>query len=127
MAEIKSYTYSDINLLAQTGSSALVYDEDAVNQNILLILLTPVGSMWFDPTPGSAILPLLFEPVDDVTAYKIQKEISTLLTRNGETRVIFQSVNVLANVNRGDYYIVIQYYAPELDGKLISFDFNLSK
>lgn len=128
MTALKNYTYSDINLWAGSVSDgAFVYDEKSVEQNIMMILMTPIRSAWFDPGIGSSILEYLFEPVDDLTAMKMKREITRVLPRNGETRVNFTSVEVMANPDANDYYLRIGYEAPGLDYKKFSFDFTLSR
>lgn len=128
MSDIKNYTYSDINLWAgSVSNNALVFDEKSVEQNIMLILMTPVRSAWFDPGIGSNILTYLFDPIDDLTAMKIRREITTVLPRNGESRVNFTSVEVMANPEENHYYIRIGYEAPGLDYEKFSFDFTLSQ
>lgn len=125
MANVPTYKYSDINLNAGTGSSALVYDEASINQNILLILLTPIKAAWFDPGIGCIIPMILFDPIDDLSANKIQREIMTVLPRHGELRVQITSCRVLANPDAQDYYVDIGYIAPGLDGRKINFIFNM--
>lgn len=125
MATVKTYRYSDINLNAGRLPNALVYEEDAINQNILLIIMTPIRAAWFDPGIGCIIMQLLFDPIDDLTAFKIQKEILTILPRHGELRVKVTSCRVLANPDAQDYYVDIGYEAPGLDGRKIHFVFNM--
>lgn len=128
MTALKNYTYSDINLWAGSVSDgAFVYDEKSVEQNIMMIFMTPIRSAWFDPGIGSSILEYLFDPIDDLTALKMKREITRVLPRNGETRVNFTTVEVMANPDVGDYYIRIGYEAPGLDYKKFSFDFTLSR
>lgn len=125
MATVKTYRYSDINLQAGRLPNALVYEEDAINQNILLIIFTAIGSAWFDPGIGCIIPQLLFDPIDDLSAMKIQREIMTILPRHSETRVVVTSCVVLANPDAQDYYVDIGYTAPGLDGRKIHFVFNM--
>lgn len=126
MAEIPTYRYSDISLHPEYVSSSIVLDEKSINQNIILILMTPVRAAWFDPAIGSAIIPLLFEPIDDVTAFRLQQEILKVLERNGELRIVITGVRVLANPDAQDFYVTLGYEIPGLDGRKIEFNFNLS-
>ena len=124
---VQSYKYSDINLYAGQSPTALVYDEASVNQNILLILMTPIRACWFEPELGNNLTAYLFDPIDDLTALKMQKEIINVLSRNGELRVQIYDVQVSARPNEQDYYIKIVYNAPGLDANQIVFDFNLGR
>lgn len=125
--DIKNYIYSDVNLWpGVVSNSALVFDEKAVEQNIMMLLMTPVKSAWFDPAIGTTIDTLLFDPVDDITSQKMRREIMTVLPRNGETRLVFTSVEVMPDPENNDFYIRIAYEVPGLDYKKFSFDFTLS-
>jgi phage baseplate assembly protein W len=128
MSDIKNYDYSDINLWAgSVSNNALVFDEKAVEQNIMMMFMTPIKSCWFDPPIGTNILTYLFDPVDDVTAFKIKREMETVLPRNGETRLVFNKVDVLPDPDNNDFYCRIEYSLPGLDYKKFSFDFTLSQ
>lgn len=126
MASVKTYTFSDVSLYATATQNALIFDEHSINQNILLILMTPIRSAWFNPTIGSMIPTFLFEPVDDFTSQKIRSEILTVLPRNMETRVVVEGCVVLPDPDRNNFYISITYNIPALDSKKIIFNFNLA-
>jgi phage baseplate assembly protein W len=123
----KSYKYSDVSLYAAQTQSALVFDEQAVNQNILMILATPIRSAWFNPTIGCLIPEFLFDPVDDYTADKIKEEIINVLPRNMETRVVVTGCVVTPMPDDNLFYVSIRYDAPDLNAKAIVFNFNLGR
>lgn len=123
---MQTIRYSDISLFAQQTGNALVFNEHSVNQNIVLILMTPIKSCWFMPQLGCMIPVYLFDPVDEVTALKIQREAKSVLIRNRETRVTVENVRVVADPNNQDYYVRIEYLAPELDTSLITFEFRMA-
>jgi phage baseplate assembly protein W len=127
MAEVKTYTYSDISLYAGITQNALVFDEDSINQNILLILMTPIRSAWFNPTIGCMVMEYLFDPLDAFTAQKIRSEIMNVLPRNLETRVQITGVDVIPDFDNQNYYISIQYNVPSMDASKIVFNFNLAR
>lgn len=123
-----SELYSDVNLWAGVLSPYIILiDESAVNQNMLILCDTPVGSKWFRPRIGTAILQYLFEPFDQKTANAIEIELEGMLTQNGENRVIINRVEVLPDWNNARYYVGITYSAPSLNLNKISFAFYLSK
>lgn len=129
MADMRdSPLYSDINLYVGTFSNKeLVYDTDSINQNLFLIITTPIRSKWFRVRYGSNIPAYLFEPMDEMTSNRIQREIKTLLSRNDELRVTVESVKVIPNYSIQVYAVEIIYTAPNLDGKPVIFQFGLNK
>ncbi|MND37650.1 hypothetical protein D3C80_283410 [compost metagenome] len=127
MVERSTYIFSDISLEPNQTQSALVYDTDAINQNLLMIFLSPPRTAWFDPMIGSLILTFLFDPVDDFQADKIRDEIMSVLPRNGETRVVITGCVVAPIPDDQIYYVSIQYDVPQLNAKDIVFNFNLGR
>jgi len=121
----KTYKYSDVNLYADRTQKAVVFDEDSVNQNIMMILTTPIRSAWFNPSIGCLIQELLFDQVDDITADKIKDEITSVLPRNMETRVIVTGCVVTPMPDDNMYYVALRYDAPDLNKTAIVFNFNL--
>ncbi len=121
-------TYSDVNLYAGALSPYMVVlDESAVNQNILVLCDTPVGSKWFRPRIGSSIIAYLFDPMDQITADAISIELSQMLKNNGETRLRIDNVDVVPDYANARYYVEIWYSTPGLDAKKVSFKFYLMK
>lgn len=120
--------YSDVNMWAGSLSPyVIVINESAVNQNILVLCDTPVGSKWYRPRIGTAVLAYLFEPFDMQTASAIETELSDMLANNGERRVIIRQVEVLPDWNNARYYVSIHYDAPGLNLYNINFEFYLTK
>lgn len=60
---------------SQFESSLLVYDTQAIGNMLYNILTTTPGERPFRPRFGSRIPYLLFEPINDVTAWKIETAI----------------------------------------------------
>ncbi len=120
--------YSDINLwVGKFSNDLIVHDYDAINQNIFLIVTTPIRSKWFDPFLGSNIPKYLFEPLDDITASDIKTEIGTLLTRNLEYRVKIENVRVIPNYDMQVYGVEVNYVCDELSDASNQFQFALNK
>lgn len=120
--------YSDINLwVGKFSNDLIVHDYDAINQNIFLIVTTPIRSKWFDPFLGSNIPKYLFEPLDDITASDIKTEIGTLLTRNLEYRVKIENVRVIPNYDMQAYGVEVNYVCDELSNASNQFQFALNK
>lgn len=123
-----SELYSDVNLWAGVLSPYIILtDESAVNQNILVLCDTPVGSKWYRPRIGTAVLQYLFEPFDMKTANLIEIELEGMLSTNGEYRVVIHRVEVIPDWNNARYYVEITYSVPHLDPEKVKFAFYLSK
>lgn len=129
MADMRdSPLYSDINLyVGRFSNKELVFDYDSINQNIFLIITTPIRSKWFRVRFGSNIPQYLFEPMDDMTASRIRSEIMTLLKRNQELRVVINAVRVVANYTAQAYAVEIIYTAVEISDQPYTFQFGLNK
>ena len=119
--------YSDINFFAGgSRPTELATEYDAIDQNILLILMTPANSTWMEVGLGCNVQRFLFDPVDTKTAYDIRSEIITAIPRNGETRAQIKNVMVVASIDNQDYYIEISYTAPALSEVEHLFSFNIA-
>lgn len=61
---------SDVNMFVNTtNKGTLLYDRDVIQQSILNILTTPLGSRYRLPTYGSNLPSLLQENISDETIY----------------------------------------------------------
>lgn len=120
--------YSDINLwVGRFSNDLIVYDYDAINQNIFLICTTPIRSKWFDVFLGSNIPKYLFEPMDATTAADLRVEISTLLSRNLEYRVLIRNVQVIPHYESQVYAVQVDYISEEISDTVHKFQFALNK
>lgn len=120
--------FSDVALyVGRFTTKELVTDYDAINQNIFLILTTPIRAKWWRPRLGSNIPAYLFQPMDDTTAGQIRTEILTLLARNMEYRVVINSVLVVPNYDTQLYAVEITYTAVDISGERNKFQFSLNK
>lgn len=123
-----NHKYSDINLwVGRFSNDLIIYDYDAINQNIFLIITTPIRSKWFDVYLGSNIPKYLFEPMDNITARDIRSEIFTLLSRNLETRVVINSVQVVPHPEEQVYVVEVEYTVEEIAETSTTFRFALNK
>lgn len=118
--------FSDLNLNIRGDNRPLVTDVDSINQNIKLILTTPIRSKWFRPKFGSNISSYLFDPVDAFTASKIRGEIFTVLERNAEYRVKPIRVEIIPDPDNQEYYVGITYTSPYASGEVF-LEFNLRR
>ena len=122
---IDDIKYSDPNLYLDGSNIAeLVFDADSVNNSILTILDTPIGSRVFNRAFGSDIQGILFDPMDSVTENRLRSEIVEKIGR-WETRIQLVRAVVLADLDNAQYYAELEYIIPSLNNQQVSFKFNL--
>jgi phage baseplate assembly protein W len=120
-------TYSDINLyVTRYTSKELAEDYASIDQNIFLIVLTPLGSKWRKPRLGTNIIAYLFEPMDEVTTDKIRAEIKGLFIRNAEPRITVTNVTVTPDYENQNYIVSITYIAVQIGDKPYTLRFGLN-
>lgn len=91
--------YSDLDLtfrkVPSTGDVAMKFNEQAVIRSIRNLLSTSPFERPFNPTLGSSLNRLLFEPVSSITATQIENEIVRIIN-NFEPRASVSEIFVEA-------------------------------
>lgn len=107
--------YSDINVLYQlSGNPELIFDVDAIRLSLGNLLNTPVGSRFFQPEYGSDHHQLLFELVDEETAYDILLRMDRAVERwEPRVAVDLQKSTVIANPDQNSYEVSIFFLIKE--------------
>jgi len=99
-------TFKDLNITFKkhpnTQDLVVVKDDAAIKQAIKNLLLTNVGERPFQPTLGSKIPRLLFEPLDFLSSSLIKDEIKRVIGIF-EPRVELVKVYCEPNVNEDGY------------------------
>lgn len=105
--------YSDLDLKFSkhpiTKDVSLKINEYAIISAVKNIVLTNFGERRFTPNFGSSISSMLFEPLDDLTAFNINKEITNCIS-NYESRVKLDFVNVVPDYDRDGFDVTIRFY-----------------
>lgn len=113
MAQTLTKRYSDIdfNFTRTPGRNdiALSYDEMAVIRSVRNLLLTKNYERPFQPTIGSRVNQMLFEPIDFLTAQSLRSEIESVITNN-EPRVKIDSILVNADADNNAYNVTLQFF-----------------
>jgi hypothetical protein len=91
-----------------TGGIALVSGEQEVEEAMRLVLATSPGERPMRPEFGCAIHDMVFAPVNEETAGRIQHEVYTSLDR-WEPRIEVQDVQVSAGEHAGVLFIDVRY------------------
>jgi phage baseplate assembly protein W len=113
MAQTLTKRYSDIDFaFTRTpgrNDIALSFDEMAVVRSVRNLLLTKNYERPFQPSLGSKITGLLFEPIDFLTAQSIRAEIETTIA-NYEPRVRLTKVQVQENLDNNAYDVSLEFF-----------------
>ena len=117
--------YSDFDLSfikhPNTKDVTILRDIDAVKQSVKNLVLTAQGERPFNPLLGSDIRQLLFEPVDDFTAFDIEEQVRITI-QNHEPRVNVLSIDVSAEPDNNRFRLSIDFQMiTNLDTGSVSF------
>ncbi|MEU3258479.1 GPW/gp25 family protein [Streptomyces albidoflavus] len=94
--------------IGPTGGIALVSGEREIEESIRLVLATAPGERPMRPEFGCAVHDLVFAPVNEQTAGRIQHEVLTSLDR-WEPRIEVHDVEVTAGHDRSVLFIDVRY------------------
>ncbi|MCF2127479.1 GPW/gp25 family protein [Strepomyces sp. STD 3.1] len=94
--------------IGPTGGIALVSGEREIEEAMQLVLATAPGERPMRPEFGCAIHDLVFAPVNEQTAGRIQHEVYTSLDR-WEPRIEVHEVDVTAGTDQSVLYIDVRY------------------
>lgn len=93
-------------VIVQNGSARLSYGKEAVEESLMTILNTPIGSKFFLPEWGSRLHELIFEPNDEVLTSMMRLFIADAIAE-WEKRVKF--VDVVFNISEAKVDATIFY------------------
>jgi len=104
--------YSDIDLNFSrnpvTNDVSILQDALSIKAAVKNLILTDAGERPFNPTLGSSIRGLLFEPASPIIASEIEARIKTVL-RNFEPRVKILQIDVVAQIDRNEFEVTIGF------------------
>jgi phage baseplate assembly protein W len=86
----------------------LIKDTKAIKIALQNLLSTAFGERLFQPQIGGSLRPLLFEPVDSITAFEIRDRILETIRKN-EPRVSNILIDVISNPDSNDYVVNVEY------------------
>lgn len=119
--------FSDVNpeVLA-LSQYELVYNEESIRTSLETIFTTPIGSRVFNRLFGCRLMDLLFDPMDNVTAMLIGREMEDA-AKKWETRIKSIDVKCMPDIPNQQYYVEVAYTIPGLGNKMVSYNFNISR
>lgn len=123
----KQWTFKDVRvdlhdkLLYQPKNNEKVYksdievnyDFDAIEGAIYNIFLFNKGERILRPDFGNSLYQFLYEPITQLTADRIAKEIRTMFDK-WEPRVTITGIQVIPNPDQNEYRVVVGYYVSAL-------------
>ena len=103
--------YSDINADVDSNNKGeILTNADAINSSIEAILSTTPGERLFLPTFGSELPSLIFQPIDDITAFEMElASIIAIEQWEPRVRIIRSETSVVAFPDQNKYEITITY------------------
>jgi len=103
-------------------------NSNAIARSIRNIIFTSRGDKPFNPSFGSRVSELLFDPMDQITTLAIKTEIEETI-KNFEPRVNLKRVQVNPSYDDNEYSVVINYeiIGIDLDTQQLSFALELTR
>ena len=103
-------------------------NSNAIARSIRNIIFTSRGDKPFNPSFGSRVSELLFDPMDQITTLAIKTEIEETI-KNFEPRVNLKRVQVNPSYDDNEYSVVINYeiIGIDLDIQQLSFALELTR
>ena len=104
------YTDIDLNFSRNpvTNDVSILRDADSIKAAVRNLILTDAGERPFNPTLGSSIRGLLFEPASPIIASEIEARIRNVL-RNFEPRIQLLQVDVVTLFDRNEFEVTIGF------------------
>ena len=116
MALLPSRSYKDLSFTFKINplkkDLAVLKDENAIKRSLLNLFSYRKGEKFFDPSFGSGIPDLLFEPFDFVTGGSIKTEVENLINLY-EPRVSLIEVAIDLDESNNAYEVQIVYLIPD--------------
>lgn len=104
--------YLDVNTNFRRNTQDItVRNLEAINNQIRNLLTTIRGTRPFRPRFGSELPELLFEPMDEITAWRIETAIFESIETWMSDRIILDhsGCRVIPSISEGTYEVVLKY------------------
>ena len=123
-------TFKDLSITFKkhpvTDDLVTVKDKSAIAQSITNLLMTRRGERPFQPTLGSGLDNILFEPLDYGTAGLIKKEIKETLNRY-EPRISITKLMCYPDLMNNGYDVELEYKIIGREDRAIGIDIFLER
>ena len=129
MALNPSRSYKDLSFTFKINplkkDLVLLKDENAIKRALLNLFSYRKGEKFFNPSFGSGIPDLLFEPFDFATAGSIKTEVENVISTY-EPRVNVLSVDIDLNYEYNSYDIQVAYTIPDTSSQAFTTTLSLT-
>ena len=123
-------TFKDLSVTFKkhpvTDDLVSVKDKSAIAQSITNLLMTRKGERPLQPTLGSGLQDMLFEPLDYGSAAMIKQEIGKCINKY-EPRVRVQRIYCNVDFDTNGYTVEMQYKIVGRDDRPVAVDFFLER
>ena len=123
-------TFKDLSITFKkhpvTDDLVTVKDKSAIAQSITNLLMTRRGERPFQPTLGSGLQDMLFEPLDYGSAAMIKQEIGKCIVKY-EPRVRVQKIYCNVDFDNNGYNVEMEYKIVGRDDRPVAVDFFLER
>jgi hypothetical protein len=92
----------------KTSDLLLLKDEKAIRASVHNLLSTAFGERLFQPNIGGSLRPLLFEPIDAITAMEMRDRVLKTLLDN-EPRIADVLVDIVSLADENTYNVTVEY------------------
>lgn len=114
--------FSDLNLGLFKQDQDILYDEDALRQQLILRFTTDKKTRVKARDFSSNLNEKLFEPIDDITSEEIRRLLLGITASDNRIQVLMSEV--LPDVENQQYYVSFVVFCPALN-KEFDLSFNL--
>lgn len=122
--------YSDVKVTFETkptsGELEVVTNEDSVRQSLKYLVLTSFGEIPYNPTRGSKIKTILFDPVDDMSTDFLKESLKDTCNQEPRAQIIDIQVTPLIEEQYG-YSIKIAFSIINLTGQVFELGMFLTR
>jgi phage baseplate assembly protein W len=125
----QTFKFKDIGVPIRKEASEFdivaLFDRAAVVNSLGNIFDWRKGERILNHEFGNPIIPYIYEPINDITARNIGREIRQAIAK-WEPRVRVEDIFVEPNPDQNEYYVSITYSIPSLDVTGNNFELNIS-
>lgn len=125
-----SRAFKDINISFEkhpvTKDLLDVKDFNAIKKSVQNLLLTQPGERFFNPTIGSRLSELLFEPLSFINTSEVESQVSYVI-KAFEPRVALKDVRAEADIDANGYNVEIEFSVVGLPEKTESLQLFLQR